>query len=224
MAPFSDREDGGRALAEVLAPVVQELMAAAPDPTSGVVLGLPRGGVPVAAVVAARLGLPLDVLVVRKIGMPGHPELALGALGSGGSRYLNEELINRMGVTAAQVAEVVAAEEAELVRRETAYRAGRPALVLHGRTVILVDDGLATGASMRAAALAVRSRRPAAVLAAAPVGPDDVSARLADVVDRVVLARTPPSFRSVGACYADFSQTSDDVVRAALLGGGTPTA
>lgn len=218
MARYAHRHAAGEDLAEVLAPV----LAALPISVSGtrpVVLGLPRGGVPVAAAVAARLQLPLDVLVVRKIGMPGHGELALGALGSGGARYLNDELIARLGVTAEQVAAVVAAEAAELDRREALYRAGRRSLDVADRTVILVDDGLATGASMRAAVLAVRARRPATVLAAAPVGPRGSAAALADVADRVVLAQSPASFRAVSAYYADFSQTSDDEVRAYLLGG-----
>jgi putative phosphoribosyl transferase len=216
---FAHRRAAGNALAEVLGEL---LPAMCPDPAAGhrhVILGLPRGGVPVAAAVAARLHLPLDVLVVRKIGMPGHPELALGALGSGGARYLDDALIARLGVPEEQVQLVVATETAELERREAAYRAGRAALAVEGATVILIDDGLATGASMRAAALAVRARSPAAVLAAAPVGPRGVRKRLADVVDVVVLAHTPVNFRAVGAYYLDFSQTSDDEVREALLAG-----
>ena len=215
MLQFANRSAAGNALAEVLAPH----LAGPLGEREVVVLGLPRGGVPVAAAVARRLELPLDVLVVRKVGMPGHAELALGALGSGGACYLDHALISRLGVSADQVAAVVAAETAELARREAAYRAAREPLEVAGRTVLLVDDGLATGASMRVAALAVRARAPAAVVAAAPVGPVGVAKRLADVVDEVVLAHTPTPFRAVGAYYADFSQTSDAEVWAALRSG-----
>ncbi len=212
MARFADRRAAGYALAEVLSPVL-----AGEDPArETVILGLPRGGVPVAAAVAQRLGLPLDVLVVRKIGMPGRPELALGALGSADACYLDDELIRRLGVSAGQVAAVVAAETAELARREAVYRGTREPLELAGRTVVLIDDGLATGASMRVAAIAVRASGPAAVLAAAPVGPTGVDRRLDDVVDRVVVAHYPKSFLAVGHAYADFTQVSDDEVRTLL--------
>lgn len=169
-----------------------------------------------AAEVAAALRLSLDVLVVRKLGTPGRPELALGAIGSGGAQYLDEALIGRLGISPDALRRVLAAETAELVRREATYRSGRGPLEVSGRTVVLVDDGLATGSSMRAAALAVRARFPARIVAAAPVGPRGVADRLADVVDDVVVAFQPAAFRAVGAHYADFSQTSDAQVRAAL--------
>jgi putative phosphoribosyl transferase len=229
---FAHRRAAGVVLADVLAPRLAEVaarVAARPEPPDApagsmpappLVLALPRGGVPVAAEVARKLDLPLEVLVVRKIGMPGRPELALGALGSGGARYLDAALMERLGVTAAEAAEVVAAESAELARREEMYRAGRRPLDLRRRVVVLVDDGVATGATMRAAALAVRGQSVAAVVAAAPVGPAGAAGRLADVCDVVVVARTPPAFGSVGAHYRDFSQTSDEEVRAVLADVG----
>lgn len=213
---FADRRAAGNVLADVLSPV----LAGVAPVRQPVLLGLSRGGVPVAAAVAHRLGLPLDVLVVRKIGMPGRAELALGALGSAGARYLDEELIHRLGVSAQQVAQVVATETAELQRREADYRAARAPLEIAGRIVVLIDDGLATGASMRAAALAVRTRAPAAVWAAAPVGPRGIGRRLCDVVDRIVLARCPQPFLAVGHSYLDFSQTTDAEVRATLESAG----
>lgn len=212
MVRFADRRAAGYALAEVLAPALAGLEPA----RDTVIVGLPRGGVPVAAAVAQRLGLPLDVLVVRKIGMPGRPELALGALGSAGACYLDEELIRRLGVSPQQVAVVVAAETAELSRREEVYRGGREPLGLAGATVVLIDDGLATGASMRAAAIAVRASGPAAVLAAAPVGPPGVGRRLVDVVDQVVVAHYPKPFLAVGHSYVDFAQVCDEEVRTLL--------
>jgi len=205
---FRDRESAGAELAGRLVRYAGR--------EDVVVLGLPRGGVPVAAAVARRLAASLDVLVVRKLGVPGHPELAMGAIASGGVSYLDDRLVARLGVSPYAVEAVIVTEAAELARRETAYRGDRPPVELEGRTVLLIDDGLATGASIRAAAIAVRRRGAAAVIAAAPVGPAASTARLRDVCDAVVLAETPARFRAVGEHYADFTETSDEAVRAAL--------
>jgi putative phosphoribosyl transferase len=207
---FADREDAGRALGELLA----RRYAGRDDV---VVLGVPRGGVVVARPVADRLGCPLDALVVRKLGAPGQPELALGALATGGVRVVDERLVARLGVSAATLDSIVKREAEELRRRERELRgADRPPEPVRGRTVLLVDDGIATGSSLRAAAVAVRARDPAAVVAAAPVGPAEARTRLTDVCDDVVLVEVPPGFSAVGSCYADFRQTTDDEVRAAL--------
>lgn len=211
MALFADRSAAGQALGRLLA-------AAYAGREDVVVLGLPRGGVRVAAEVASVLVAPLDVLVVRKLGAPGQPELAMGAIASGGARVVDRAIVDRLRVSPAALEAIAAREAAELARRETAYRGPRPPLRLHGRTALLVDDGIATGASVRVAAIAVRAAGPAAVVAAAPCGPADAVARLADVCDDVVLAASPPAFRSVGSCYDDFAPTSDAEVRAALAG------
>jgi len=182
------------------------------------VLGLPRGGVPVALEVARALRAPLDVLVVRKLGLPGHSELAMGAIASGGARVLNDEVC--AWASPASIDAVTRVETAELERRERAYREDRPALSLGGKTVILVDDGLATGATMRAAVLAVRRLEPAHIVVAVPVGARDTCELLRRVADEVVVVLAPASFSAVGLWYDDFSQTSDDEVRQALLTRG----
>ncbi|HEV2261457.1 MAG TPA: phosphoribosyltransferase [Candidatus Rubrimentiphilum sp.] len=204
---FADRADAGRLLAEKLA-------AYADGDTR--VLALPRGGVPVASEVARALHAPLDVFVVRKLGVPGHEELAMGAVASGGVRVLNEDTIAQLGIDAATVEAVTAAERAELQRRETAYRGGLPAHDIAGKTVILIDDGLATGATMFAAVLALRRRNIRKVVVAVPVAPPDTCAALASEVDDIICLATPEPFRGVGAWYRDFRQTSDDEVRAML--------
>jgi predicted phosphoribosyltransferase len=181
-----------------------------------VVLGLPRGGVPVAFEIAQALGAPLDVFVVRKIGMPGHAEFAIGAIASGGVQVLSEDVIRAYGVPRAAVEAVAERERAELERREREYRGGRPLLDLHGRTVILVDDGLATGSTMRAAVEAVRALGPARIVVAVPVGAPDTCAALAHIADEVVCARMPEPFAAVGLWYSDFSQTTDEEVHALL--------
>lgn len=211
MARFRDREQAGEELGTLLAGSF-----AAAGREDLVVLGLPRGGVPVAAVVARRLAAPLDVIVVRKLGVPGHAELAMGAIASGGVSYLDERLVARLGIDAAAIDAVLARESAELARREAAYRGDRRPLPVTGRTVLLVDDGLATGASVHAAAVAVRRRGAATVIAAAPVGPASAATRLAEVCDRVVLVRAPAHFTAVSTHYADFAETTDEQVRAAL--------
>jgi putative phosphoribosyl transferase len=179
-----------------------------------VVLGIPRGGVPVAAEVARALDAPLDVFVVRKLGVPGHEELAFGAVASGGLRVLNPEVVRSLSPEV--VAEVTARRQSELAQREAAYRGDRPPVELTGRAVVLVDDGLATGASMRAAVAAVRQRGPASVTVAVPVGAASTCELLRSEADAVVCAASPEPFMAVGAWYDDFSPTGDDEVRRLL--------
>jgi predicted phosphoribosyltransferase len=205
---FRDRRHAGAVLAAKL-----QHLADSPDV---VVLALPRGGVPVAHEVARALGAPMDVFVVRKLGMPGHPEFAMGAIASGGVRVMNEDVVTWYRPSVTSIEAVTRTELAELERRERAYRDGRPPQPIHGRTVILVDDGLATGATMRAAVLAVRRHRPARVIVAVPVGAPDTCEALRDVADEVVCARTPEPFAAVGLWYLDFSQTTDEEVRSLL--------
>lgn len=208
MRPFLDRRAAGRQLAELLGRFAH-------DP-SGVVLALPRGGVPVAYEVATALSLPLDVFIVRKLGVPGHEELAFGAIAPGGVRVLSDELVRALGIPAADVERVTAAEERELIRRERQYREGAPAIEMAGRTVLLVDDGLATGASMSAAVAAIRTRRPRRVIVAVPVASSEATAALRERVDEVVVAMTPAPFGAVGSWYLDFRQTTDDEVLALM--------
>jgi predicted phosphoribosyltransferase len=182
-----------------------------------VVLALPRGGVPVGYEVARALRAPLDVFIVRKLGVPGHRELAMGAIASGGVRVLNGEIVEWYRVPAALLDEVVREEQRELERREREYRGGRPPISLLGRTVLIVDDGLATGSTMRAAVEAVRMHAPTSVVVAVPVGAPDTCRDLAAVADSVVCARTPEPFTAVGLWYNDFSQTTDQEVQALLL-------
>ena len=206
--PYLDRTDAGIRLAGHLAAYVGR--------ADVVVLGLPRGGVPVAAEVARALGAPLDVFCVRKLGVPGEPELAMGAIATGGVVVVNEAVVAEISAPPELVAEVAAAERAELDRRERAYRGDRPPLPLAGRTVVLVDDGLATGASMRAAVRAVRSAGPARVVVAVPVAAAETCRSLEAEADEVVCPLAPEGFRSVGGWYEDFSTTSDDEVRRCL--------
>jgi predicted phosphoribosyltransferase len=180
------------------------------------VLGLPRGGIPVAAEVARRLRAPLDVFLVRKLGMPGHEELAMGAIAMGGVRVVNDEVVHALGVPDRVVDAVAATEQVELRRREEAYRGNRPVPRIAGRTVVLVDDGFATGSTMRAAARALRRMRPARLVLAAPVGAPDTCASLRAEADDVVCLVSPEAFRAVGLWYDDFEQTSDDEVRSLL--------
>jgi putative phosphoribosyl transferase len=212
---FRDRTEAGRLLAGRLTPYAHK--------RDTVVLGLPRGGVPVAYQVASRLGLPLDVFTVRKLGVPGHEELAMGALGSGGVLVLNEELVRALGIPADAIEAVAEGERRELARRESAYRNDRPPLDLRGKTVILIDDGLATGSSMRAAVAALRQHDPARIVVAAPIASAPACAELEAQpgVTEVVCPVTPEPFFGVGAWYRDFSQTSDEEVRQLLA---QPTA
>ncbi|MEU0146318.1 phosphoribosyltransferase family protein [Streptomyces sp. NPDC006288] len=200
---FSDRTDAGRRLAVALRHVERR------DP---VVLGLPRGGVPVAYEVARALGAPLDVIVVRKLGVPYRPELGFGAIGEGGVRVISDEIVRHAGVRETELRAVEHAEEAELVRRARAYRAGRARLPLRGRAVIVVDDGVATGATAGAACQVVRAQGAAHVTLAVPVASPDAAARLGEDVDELVCLSTPSLFSAVGEWYRDFSQTSDEEV------------
>lgn len=180
------------------------------------VLALPRGGVPVAYEVARALNAPLDVFVVRKLGVPGHEELAMGAIASGGACVLSRDVIDMLGIDAAAIANVVAREQAELNRRERAYRGGRAGPDVAGNTVIVVDDGLATGSTMLAALRALRALAPARLIAAAPVAARETCEALRREADDVVCAQNPRPFRGVGQWYDDFSQTGDDEVRELL--------
>jgi predicted phosphoribosyltransferase len=181
-----------------------------------VVLGLPRGGVPVAAVAAEALNGPLDVFVVRKLGVPGHEELAMGAVARGGIRILNPPVVQALDIPKRVIDAVATRELKELERRESVYRGTRPYPALEGRTVVLVDDGLATGSTMRAAAQAVRRQRPARLVVAVPVAAADTCRELETDADEVVCALTPEPFTAVGEWYRDFRQTTDDEVRAHL--------
>lgn len=212
---FEDRREAGRALAARLC-----AYAGRPDV---VVLALPRGGVPVAFPVARALDAPLDLFLVRKLGTPGHRELAMGAIASGGIRVLNDEVVNWYGIRPEAIDAVAREEEQELKRREAAYREGRDGVPLEGRVVILIDDGLATGSTMMAAVQAVKQRNPARVIVAVPVGASDTCDTLARVADEVVCVRTPEPFSAVGQWYLDFDQTSDEEVRQ-LLRAHTRTA
>lgn len=176
------------------------------------VLGLPRGGVPVAAEVAAVLGAPLDVVVVRKLGAPFQPELGMGAIGEGGVRVIDQELLRLTGATPEQLAQVERGERAELDRRSRRYRGDRRPTDLDGRTALVVDDGVATGSTARAACLVARERGASRVLLAVPVGPGDAAARLGSAADEVVCLDTPGYFPGVGAFYDDFEQTTDEEV------------
>jgi predicted phosphoribosyltransferase len=211
--PFTNRAAAGEALARSL-----NRYAARSDVT---VLGLPRGGVPVAAAVAAALGAPLDVFTVRKVGVPGHRELAMGAIASGGAQVLDRQLINELAIPDAAVGRVIAEEERELERREQVFRAGREPLDVVARIAILVDDGLATGSTMQAAVMAIRELGPSRVVVAAPVGSIDACRKLEQVADEVVCLFAPRTFVAVGQWYLDFSETSDTEVTSLLDAGAS---
>jgi predicted phosphoribosyltransferase len=182
---------------------------------------LPRGGVPVAYEVARALAAPLDVLVVRKLGAPGHPEFAMGAVASGGISVLDEDFVATNRIPAQALADVVLRERAELARRERAYRDSRPPVAITGQVVIVVDDGLATGSTMHAAVLALRRQGPARIVVAVPVGSRQACSMLAGVADHVICALTPEPFSAVGLWYTDFSETSDEEVRRLLADSTT---
>jgi putative phosphoribosyl transferase len=205
---FKDRFDAGRKLAG-------KLRGYASDPDV-IVLALPRGGVPVGYEVARELNAPLDLFLVRKLGVPGHGELAMGAIASGGTRVLNEQVVRMTGMDDDSIARVAAEEQRELERRERAYRKDRPELDLRGRTAILVDDGLATGSTMRAAAFALKEMGPRRLIVAVPVAARETCDELRGEVDEVVCVLTPEPFLAVGLWYEDFAQTSDDEVRRLL--------
>lgn len=201
---YRNRIDAGRELARHLTRYAGR--------SDVVVLALPRGGVPVAAQVAARLNAPLDVFLVRKIGVPGHPELAMGAIAEGGIKVLSNRLIRSLGIPARLVDHVAARERLELDRRDVCFRAGRKPHPVAGRTVILVDDGLATGLTMEAAIAALREQQPSGIIVAAPVGAAEACARLATLADDVVCPSRPDPFSAVGLWYDDFDPTADDEV------------
>jgi putative phosphoribosyl transferase len=208
MAIFQNRREAGR--------VLGELVQSSVDGVNTLVLGLPRGGVPVAYEVARALHAELDVFLVRKLGMPGEEELALGAIASGGVRVLNRDLIRYLRVPDSVIEEVAAREQAELERREHTFRDDRPPIAAEGRTVVLVDDGLATGASMLAATRALRPLGPKSIVVAVPVAASGTCEEFRAEVDQVVCAATPHPFGAVGTWYEDFAQTTDEDVRRLL--------
>lgn len=207
-ALFQDRREAGRKLAE-------DLLRYADRPDV-VVLGLPRGGVPVAYEVALRLNAPLDIFLVRKLGVRGHRELAMGAIASGGVRVLNQDVVDVLDIPDEIIDEVTADEQQELNRREQLYRGDQPELDVGDKTAILVDDGLATGASMRAAVAALRLHHPAQVVVAVPTASPETCQQFESEVDEIICAETPRPFRGVGAWYVDFSQTTDEEVQQLL--------
>jgi len=212
---FRDRRDAGEKLAYKLTDYA--------DRDDVLVLALPRGGVPVAYEVAKRLNAPLDVFLVRKLGVPGHEELAMGAIASGGTRVLNQDVVGPLRIGEETIEDVARIEQIELERREREYRGSRQISSVAGRTVILIDDGLATGATMRAAVAALRQQEPKELIVAVPVSSPETCAELRDEADEVVCAVTPRPFYGVGMWYMDFSQTTDEEVRD-LLRSGRPSA
>lgn len=208
LRPFRNRTEAGRLLASRLAGYANR--------SDVVVLALPRGGVPVAFEVAQALGAPLDVFLVRKLGTPGQVELALGAIASGGVRVLNRSVVEYLGIPDQVIDSIAAQEQKELERREHAYRDDRPPIEVRDKTIILIDDGLATGSTMRAAIAALKRRQPARIIVAVPVAPALTCEELREEVDEVVCPLSPSEFDGVGRWYEDFSQTSDDQVRALL--------
>jgi putative phosphoribosyl transferase len=205
---FRDRRDAGRTLADAVADL--------PSLVDPIVLALPRGGVPVASVVANRLGAPLDVIAVRKLGVPGHEELAMGAVAGGGIVYLDRDIISHVGLPSATVAEVRRREEVEVEARARRYRGDRPWPLLRDRSIILVDDGVATGSTMLAAIGALRPQAPREIVVAVPVAADETCARLLAAADRLVCVLRPPDLWAISLWYADFSQVTDDEVRGLL--------
>ena len=201
---FRDRAEAGRLLAQKLKAYAQQ--------RDVLVLALPRGGVPVAFEVAQALHAPLDVFLVRKLGVPGHEELAMGAIASWGARVLNDDVVRELHISDNVIERVAARERRELERRDRSYRAGRPAPNVRGRTIILVDDGLATGSTMRAAIAALRQQRPVRIVVAVPVGSPETCAEFQDEADEAICALTPEPFYAVGVWYQDFSQTTDEEV------------
>ena len=217
---FRDRRDAGQRLAQLLTEYA--------DRPDVLVLGLPRGGVPVAFEIAQAINAPLDVYLVRKLGVPGHEELAMGAIATGGVRVLNEDVVRTLGIAESVIDRVAAEEAQELARREQAYRDGRPSPDVRGRTAILVDDGLATGSTMRAAVAALRQQAPRRIVVAVPVAAPPTCEELRHIVDEIVCAATPDPFYGVGLWYRDFSQTTDqevrDLLRQARRQSSTPTS
>jgi len=202
---FRDRSDAGRVLAQSLQNYKNR-----PDV---LVLGLPRGGVPVAYEVARELNAPLDVFMVRKLGVPGHEELGMGSIATGGIRILNESIISELRIPVETIDRVTENEQRELYRREVEYRGARPARDVHGKIVIIVDDGLATGSTMKAAVAALRQQRPARLIVAVPTAPIETCQELRKTADEVICPMTPEPFHAVGGSYIDFRQTTDQEVR-----------
>jgi putative phosphoribosyl transferase len=202
---YRNRTEAGKYLATKLADYARR--------PGVIVLALPRGGVPVAYEVARALHAPLDIFLVRKLGVPGHEELAMGAIATGGVRVLNEDVVENLRLTDEEIESVAVEESRELERRERAYRDDRPAPNVNGKTVILVDDGLATGSTMRAAAAALRQQKPARIVVAVPVSATETCNEYRMGVDQIVCAITPEPFHAVGLWYEDFSQTTDEEVR-----------
>lgn len=211
MRPFRDRDTAGCELGDLL-------VGTGRYPPGTVVLGLPRGGVPVAAAVAQALGCSLDIVVVRKLGTPSNRELAMGAIGSGGGMVLDESLIAALAITRDEVDAIVAREAAELERRESLYRGERAPLDVTDVDVVIVDDGIATGSTMEVAVRTVASRDPKSITVATPVAPRGAMSRFAPIADHTVVAREPEPFIAVGVWYHDFTQTTDDEVRRILSG------
>lgn len=205
---FQNRAEAGRRLGQALHRYAGR--------TDTLVLALPRGGVPVGFAVARAIGAPLDLMLVRKLGVPGQEELAMGAIASGGVQVLNTELVASLGLDAEVIAASAAREQRELARRELAYRGERPPPAIAGRCVILVDDGLATGATMRAAVAALRRQHPARIVVAVPVAPPDTVARLRAEADEVICLETPAAFFAIGPWYREFPQLTDNEVRELL--------
>jgi len=212
--PFLDRADAGRQLVEPLRRFARR--------SDVVVFGLPRGGVPVAHEVARELNVPLDVFLVRKLGVPGHAELAMGAIAEGGVEVLNDDVIHDLAIPQKMVQQVAVRERMELDRRDALYRGGRPHQAARGRIVILVDDGLATGSTMQAAVTALRRQEPARIIVAVPVGARETCERMTRFADEVVCLSTPEPFQAVGLWYEEFTQTSDEEVKRLLIPAGAP--
>ena len=205
---FRDRTEAGQILASKLTKYVNQV--------DTVILALPRGGVPVAYEIGKELGLPIDVFVVRKLGVPGHEELAMGAIASGGVRHINRDVVDQLRIESETIDVASRREQKEIERRERLYRGQRPPVDVRNKTVILVDDGLATGSTMRAAIAALRQHRPARIVVAVPTAAPQTCSEIADEVDEIICAATPETFYAVGQWYQEFSQTTDDEVRELL--------
>lgn len=209
MERFFDRHEAGRVLAEQLKPYAKK--------SNVIVLALPRGGVPVAYEIAKTLSIPLDVFIVRKLGVPGHEELAMGAIATGGTVVFNDEIVRELNISKSAIDRVIQSEQQELQRRELTYRGNRPFPTLKGKTIILVDDGIATGATMRAAIKALRQQHPDSIIMAVPVAAFSTCAEMEGLVDKIVCPLKPHQFYAVGAWYENFLQTSDDEVFELLI-------
>jgi len=205
---FRDRTEAGQILASKLTKYVNQV--------DTVILALPRGGVPVAYEIGKELGLPIDIFVVRKLGVPGHEELAMGAIASGGVRHINRDVVDQLRIDSETIDAASRREQKEIERRERLYRSQRPSVDVRNKTVILVDDGLATGSTMRAAIAALRQHRPARIVVAVPTAAPQTCSEIADEVDEIICAATPETFYAVGQWYQEFSQTTDDEVRELL--------